>query len=102
MPCASRADGRHALTLFCVRPVPWDWNAQPALEMFKANPNTGVGVITTSVLLAVGLLLFEYTPEADKLKQLSESFKSSFRRSLSTPREPTVEEPAGVSWLTPE
>jgi len=51
------------------------------------------------VLLAVGLLLFEYTPDAEKLKGLSESFKGSFRRTLSTntstPRQPTVEEP---SW----
>ena len=77
----------------------WHWNAQPALEIFKDNPNTGVGVISTSVLLAVGLLLFEYTPDAEKLKGLSESFKGSFRRTLSTntstPRQPTVEEP---SW----
>jgi hypothetical protein len=101
MPCASRADGRHALTLFWVRTVRGDWNAQPAQEMFKANPNTGVGVITTSVLLAAGLLLFEYTPDADKLKGLSQSFKGSFRRTLSTstPHQPTVGEP---SWLTPE
>jgi len=72
---------------------------EPALEIFKDNPNTGVGVISTSVLLAVGLLLFEYTPDAEKLKGLSESFKGSFRRTLSTntstPRQPTVEEP---SW----